>query len=87
MFAIVAAMAELERNIIRERVVAGLDYARKHGTKSGRAVGRPRVVFRGDHVLELRAQGLSWRQIASRLGATVTTVRRAAAAPARRFSD
>ena len=35
MFTIIGAMAELERNVIRERVVAGLDYARAHGTKSG----------------------------------------------------
>ena len=27
MFTIIAAMAELERNVIRERVQAGLDYA------------------------------------------------------------
>ena len=77
MFTIIAAMAELERAIIRERVVAGLEYARQHGTKSGRAVGRPRAIFRRDRVLELRAAGLSWRQIALKLGATVTTVRRA----------
>jgi DNA invertase Pin-like site-specific DNA recombinase len=43
MSTIIAAMAELERNVIRERVVAGLDYARAHGTKSGLAVGRPRL--------------------------------------------
>ena len=43
MFTIIAAMAELERNIIRERVTAGLDYARRRGTKSGKPVGRPRV--------------------------------------------
>src|SRR5436190_4915815 len=29
-----AALAELEREVIRERVQAGLDYARIHGTKS-----------------------------------------------------
>src|SRR5216684_2589711 len=37
MFTIIAAMAELERSVIRERVIAGLDYAREHGTKSGRS--------------------------------------------------
>lgn len=72
-------MAELERSIIRERVVAGLDYARKHGTRSGKAVGRPRVIFRRDRILELRAQGFNWREIALTLGATVTTVRQAVA--------
>ena len=76
MFAIIAAMAQLERNIIRERVLAGLEYARRHGTKSGKAVGRPAAVFRRDQVAELRQQGLSWRQIASKLGVGITTVRR-----------
>ena len=41
MFTIIAAMAELERNVIRERVQAGIDYARQNGTKSGRPIGRP----------------------------------------------
>jgi DNA invertase Pin-like site-specific DNA recombinase len=76
MFTIIAAMAELERSIIRERVVAGLDYARKHGTKSGKAVGRPKAVFRRDAVPTLRDQGLSIRQIARKLGVGMGTVRR-----------
>ena len=50
MFTIIAAMAELERSVIRDRVRAGLEYARQHGTKSGRAIGRPRAVFRQDQV-------------------------------------
>ena len=79
MFTIIAAMAELERNIIRERVVAGLEYARQHGTKSGKAVGRPRTIFRRDQVSELRAQGLSWRQIAGKLNVGMTTVHRSIA--------
>jgi DNA invertase Pin-like site-specific DNA recombinase len=33
MFTIIAAMAELERDVIRERTAAGLEYARQHGTK------------------------------------------------------
>jgi DNA invertase Pin-like site-specific DNA recombinase len=42
MFTIIGAMAELERNVTRERIVAGLDHARSKGTKSGAAIGRPR---------------------------------------------
>jgi DNA invertase Pin-like site-specific DNA recombinase len=76
MFAIIGAMAQLERSIIRERVVAGLEYARQHGTKSGRAVGRPKAVFRRDEVAVLSAQGLSIRQIARQLGVGMGTVRR-----------
>ena len=76
MFTIIGAMAELERNVIRERVVAGLDHARNHGTKSGAAIGRPRAVFDRASVVELRAAGRSWRQIAAALSASVRSVRR-----------
>ncbi len=77
MFTIIAAIAELERNIIRERVVAGLEYAHTNGTRSGRAIGRPRAVFRRDQVVELRTAGKSWRQIAKTCGVGTTTARRA----------
>ena len=76
MFTIIGAMAELERNVIRERVVAGIEHARVHGTKSGSAIGRPRVVFDRARVVELRESGRSWRQIAAALAASVRTVRR-----------
>ena len=83
MFTIIAAMAELERSVIRERVVAGLDYANQHGTRSGKAIGRPKAVFHRDQVAELRASGLSWREIGRRMGAGVGTVRRALGASPR----
>ena len=79
MFTIIGAMAELERSVIRERVVAGMEYARMRGTKSGKPVGRPRAIFRRDEARELRAQGVSWRQIARQLGVSPTTVRRVCA--------
>lgn len=42
-FAVLAALAEAERDQIRENVQAGMDYARAHGTKSGVPIGRPRA--------------------------------------------
>lgn len=81
MFTVIGAMAELERNIIRERVMAGLEYARQHGTKSGKPVGRPKAVFSRDEVLRLRAQGVSLREIARRVGTSVASVRRATNRP------
>jgi DNA invertase Pin-like site-specific DNA recombinase len=80
MFTIIGAMAELERNVIRERIFAGLEHARKHGTKSGSAIGRPRVVFDRCQVVELRMAGRSWRQIGAALSVSVATVRRVFAA-------
>jgi DNA invertase Pin-like site-specific DNA recombinase len=77
MFTIIAAIAELERNIIKERVVAGLNYAHTNGTRSGKPIGRPRAIFRHDRVFELRNQDKSWRHIAKICGVGVTTVRRA----------
>jgi DNA invertase Pin-like site-specific DNA recombinase len=76
MFTIIGAMAELERNVIRERIAAGLEHAKMHGTKSGAAIGRPRAVFDRAAVVELRAAGQSWRQIAAALSVSVGTVRR-----------
>ena len=75
-FTIIAAMAELERDVIKERTAAGLEYARRHGTKSGKPIGRPRAVFRHDQVLQLHSEGLSGREIARRLGVGEGTARR-----------
>jgi DNA invertase Pin-like site-specific DNA recombinase len=78
MFTVIAAMAELERDIIRERVVAGLDHARRNGTRSGRPPGRPRVVIDGDQVVHLRdVEKLSWPQTARKVHSSVGSVRRA----------
>ena len=77
MFTIIAAMAELERSIIRERVAAGVEHARRYGTRSGRPIGRPRAVFRTDLIKQLRESGWCWREIARKLGVNSTTVRRA----------
>jgi putative DNA-invertase from lambdoid prophage Rac len=89
MMHILAAMAEFERDLIRERVNAGLtdyrqDYSKgRIGTarhsRSGKdlAVGRPRKIFRRDRAAKLRADGLSWREIARELGVPPSTVRRA----------
>jgi DNA invertase Pin-like site-specific DNA recombinase len=74
MFTIIGAMAELERSVIRERVQAGLDYARKNGTKSGNAIGRPRRIFDRSKVVQLRQAGLSIPKIAAEMGLSVGTV-------------
>jgi DNA invertase Pin-like site-specific DNA recombinase len=65
-----------DRSVILERVRAGLQHAKAHGTKSGKPIGRPMVAVDRAQVVELRGQGLSWRAIADRLGVGVGTVRR-----------
>jgi DNA invertase Pin-like site-specific DNA recombinase len=81
MFTIIGAMAELERNVIRERVIAGLEYARQHGTKSGKAVGRPKRIFDRAEVVRLRESGLSIEKIARQMGIGVGTVARVVQVP------
>jgi DNA invertase Pin-like site-specific DNA recombinase len=75
MFAIIAAMSQLERRVIQERVIAGIEHAKARGTKSGAAIGRPRAVFDRAAVVELRESGQSWRQIAAALGISTGTAR------------
>lgn len=72
MFTIIGAMAQLERDIIRERVRAGLERARGRGVR----IGRPSVLVDRSHVRELRAQGLSVGEIARRVGCSRSTIRR-----------
>jgi DNA invertase Pin-like site-specific DNA recombinase len=85
MFTIIAAMAELERAIIRERVMVGLDHAHRNGTKSGKPVGRPRVIVDADRVVHLRdTEKLSWPEIGRMTRSSSGTVRRVYAAAVRR---
>lgn len=71
MFTIVSAIAELERNIIVERVKAGIRRARENGKK----LGRPkRLNLDSSELLRFREQGLSLRQIAGKVNACPATV-------------
>jgi DNA invertase Pin-like site-specific DNA recombinase len=72
MFTIIGAMAQLERDIIRERVKAGLDRAQARGIR----LGRPAADAEASQVIALKRQGLSLQQISSRLHCSRSTVRR-----------
>ena len=73
MFQIIGAMAEFERELIRERVCAGIRNAQAKGTR----IGRPRVVVDALRISDLRAQGRSWGQIREELGVSKGTAQRA----------
>jgi DNA invertase Pin-like site-specific DNA recombinase len=73
MFALIGAMAEFERNLIRERVTMGMSRAKRQG----RRLGRPRVEVNPHYVAALRKDGLSWNEIANKLGVGRGTVCRA----------
>jgi DNA invertase Pin-like site-specific DNA recombinase len=70
-FVIVAAVAQLERDLICERVNAGIRNARARGKR----LGRPRRYVDLDNILEMRAAGVSLENIANALGVGYGTVR------------
>ncbi len=77
MAGMLAIFAEFEREILRERVKAGIAQARKEG----RPHGRPRTAWlKCDEVNRLKADGVSHSEIARRLGIGRTSVRRILAA-------
>lgn len=60
MFGIFAAIAEFERELTRERVISGLAHARAKGKR----LGRPVVSVDAARIVQQRAQGLTWDEIA-----------------------
>lgn len=66
------AIAEFEREIIRERVVCGLERAKSEGVR----LGRPRVGFDVNEAVRLKKGGRSWTQLAKQLGVSSATLRR-----------
>jgi DNA invertase Pin-like site-specific DNA recombinase len=71
LFTIVSAVAQLERDLIRERVTAGI----RNAKASGKKLGRPKSAVDRDEILKLKALGISLRQIATKLGIGYGTVR------------
>ena len=69
-FGIFASIAEFERELIRDRVRSGLALARARGQR----LGRPRTHVDPEAIARLRANGQSWRQVASQLNVGVATV-------------
>lgn len=76
MLNILMAFAAFERDIINERVLAGVRRAQESGTKSGKAIGRPRKVFDRQQVWEAREAGSTFRQVAEAFGISIGGVQR-----------
>ena len=62
---VLAAIAEFEHALIKERVKAGMARAKVRGV---RWAGRPKVILNSDRVMELHRAGLSVREVAKKLG-------------------
>ena len=73
MAGLLAVFAEFEREILRERVRAGLDHARQQGKRLGRP---PSVVHKAVEARKLYRQGISKSEIARQLQIGRTSVRR-----------
>ncbi len=69
-FTIIGAMAQLERDIIAERVKAGLRRAKSRGKQ----LGRRQVPVEIEKIRQLRSRGLSLRAIARQAGISHTKV-------------
>ena len=73
MAGLLAIFAQFEREILRERVKAGIAQARRHGRRHGRP---PSVAHRAPDVQRLATAGLSQSAIARQLGISRSSVRR-----------
>lgn len=74
MFGVIAAMAQFEPDIIRERVISGLAAAKRRGRIGGRRSKVTNLTMGNEH---LRSQGLSLAAIGQRLALNKATVSRA----------
>lgn len=82
MMTIIAGFAQLEADIIKQRVVSGLKSAKERGVK----LGRPRVNVQAEMVIKLKNEGLSFGEISKRLGISKATAHRLSQKPSKNES-
>jgi DNA invertase Pin-like site-specific DNA recombinase len=70
---ILGSLAEFEKSLIRERTIAGLEYARN---VRGKKLGRPKAERNLELILHLSTQGMSIRRISKLVGCSPATVAR-----------
>lgn len=73
MLTVLAAVAEFERDLIRDRTKLGL----RRAVAQGKKLGRPRRAVDMEVVGHLRRKGLTWRAIGDHLGIPESTIRAA----------
>lgn len=69
---ILMLVAEYERELIQNRIYAGLDRARKEGKQ----IGRPKTKVNKYEIYRLRSDGLSMRQISIQTGHSLSMIQR-----------
>ena len=73
LFGVLAAVAEFERELIRERTAAGIKAARRRGAKFGRPAKLSPDQL--DMAAKLKASGHPWREVAKAFGVSTSTLR------------
>ena len=80
LFGMLGVFAEFDHEMIRERVQAGMERAKRHGTKSGRPIGRPEVSAEKVAAIKaMRASGAGILKTAKACGVGTSVVQRIAA--------
>ncbi|MBH3353419.1 MAG: recombinase family protein [Stutzerimonas stutzeri] len=69
--AVIASVAEFERDLLVERTQAGLERAKSEGKRLGRPSSN-----KGEDVAQLKSEGLSQSAVAKRLNISLSTVKR-----------
>lgn len=80
-FQVLGAVAEFEREMLRERVKAGMAQAKRSGKHVGRPVRHKLYAAEIERMCLLRSQGASVRKLAKDFGTSQWTVARLAALP------
>ena len=70
MATILAALSNFERELIRERVIAGIENAKRNGKK----LGRPSIKVNRELLLSMRKDGASFRDISKKLGISLGSI-------------
>ena len=78
--AVLFAVAQMETETRRERQAAGIAAAKERGVYTGRKRGATKAGVDTDRAVQLRANGLTYEEIARAIGASVSSVRRYLAA-------
>jgi len=71
---LLSLIADFERQTILERMESGREYARVHGTKSGKPMHRPPKKIDWDKVKFFRDRSISWTKIAGIVGVSPPTI-------------
>lgn len=74
--AVLFAVASMEQETRRERQAAGIAVAKERGVYKGRKKGALKLSSGPNRVVELRESGLTYSEIATALGVSVSSVRR-----------